>query len=270
MLIVPTKEVTPERFAQTAEDMRVMLNILHEKLIEPRTIRGILYDYGDFFDDSGRTTEALYLQGYAAVFLLKTDFPLSLPPQPHPAQSRTAEPSDPVWQRARDRLYSPQSANPYGPAGASREADQKSLDQLRGDLVQTLRHAANIRHIDPNEWIILTVTGRSDTGFAGGFGGGRYGMGMAGGMIGGMGGSYGGGMMGGTMGGYGGGNFRMDSSTGSSTRMRGSASRARQSSAAPASTAALTIQAKKSDIDAFSKGTLSLEQFQQKVKIFTY
>jgi hypothetical protein len=273
VLIVPTKEVTPERFAQIAEDMRVMLNILREKLSEPRTIRGVLYDYGDFFGDAGRTTEVLYLQGYAAVFMLKTDFPLSLPPQPSPAQSQKAEPSDPVWQRARDRLYSPPSAGRYGPAGMSPEADQKSIDQLKEDLVQTLRHAVNIRNIDPNEWIILTVTGRSDASYAGGFGGGTYGMmggyGAGGGMMGGMG-SYGGGMMGGTMGAYGGGNFRMDSSTGSSTRMRGSASRAPRTPAAPTSTTALTIQAKKADIDAFAKGTLSLEQFQQKVKVFTY
>jgi hypothetical protein len=273
VLIVPTREVTPERFTQITEDMRVMLNILHEKLSEPRTIRGVLYDYGDFFGDAGRATEGLYLQGYAAVFLLKADFPLSLPPQPNPAQSQKTEPSDPVWQRARDRLYSPQNANRYGPLGVSREADQKSLDQLKDDLVQTLKHAANIRNIDPNEWVILTVTGRNDTGFAGGFGGGMYGgmggYGAGGGMMGGMG-RYGGGMMGGTMDAYGGGNFRMDSSTGSSTRMRGSASRAPRTPAAPTSTTALTIQAKKADIDAFSKGTLSLEQFQQKVKVFTY
>ncbi len=32
----------------------------------------------------------------------------------------------------------------------------------------------------------------------------------------------------------------------------------------------LTIQAKKGDIDAFAKGDLSVEQFQQQVKMFTY
>ncbi len=32
----------------------------------------------------------------------------------------------------------------------------------------------------------------------------------------------------------------------------------------------LTIRAKKSDVDAFAKGELDFEQFQQKVEIFTY
>lgn len=273
VLIVPTKEVTPERFAQTAEDMRVMLNILREKLSEPRTIRGVLYDYGDFFPDAGRTVEALYLQGYAAMFMLKVDFPLSPPAAQSPAEPPKTEPADPVWQRARDRLYSPQNTNPYAP-GVSREADQKSLDQLKDDLVQTLKHAANIRNIDPNEWIILTVTGRNDASFAGGFGGGMYGMmgGFGGGgggggtMYGGMGG-YGGGLYGGS----GGGSFRVDSGSPPGTSQGRRTGRAPpRASVAPASATVLTIQAKKSDIDALAKGSLSFEQFQQKVKIFTY
>jgi hypothetical protein len=37
-----------------------------------------------------------------------------------------------------------------------------------------------------------------------------------------------------------------------------------------ASSTVLTIRVKKSDIDAFAKGDLDLEQFQKKVKIFTY
>ncbi len=36
------------------------------------------------------------------------------------------------------------------------------------------------------------------------------------------------------------------------------------------SSTVLTIRAKKSDIDAFVKGNLDLEQFQKKVEIFTY
>ena len=39
--------------------------------------------------------------------------------------------------------------------------------------------------------------------------------------------------------------------------------------AAPSATV-LTIRAKKSDVDAFAKGELDFEQFQQKVQIFTY
>jgi len=277
--------VAPEQFTQIAEDMRVMLNILREKLGEPRTIRGVLYDYGDFFGDTGRTAEALYLQGHAAIFLLKADFPLSPPAPQGQAQGQKAEPADPVWQRARDRLYSPQNAGAYGPRGMSAEAQERSFDQIKDDLVKTLKHAANIRNIDPNESIILTVTGQSEASFGGGFGGGMYGMGVMGGM-GGYGGfaggtgaggwmSGGGSVSGGGMGGYGGGGYGGGGSSragsGPQTGMgRGGVGLARRAPVAPASATVLTIQAKKADIDAFAKGALSYEQFQQKVKVFTY
>ncbi|MBN1507892.1 MAG: hypothetical protein JW955_13660 [Sedimentisphaerales bacterium] len=283
VLVVPTQEVAPEQFAQTAEDMRVMLNILREKLSEPRTIRGVLYDYGDFFADAGRTAEALYLQGHAAIFLLKVDFPLSAPTTQGQAASQKAEPADPVWQRARDRLYSPQRGGPYGARGVPLAAQERSFDQIKEDLIQTLKHAANIRNIDPNESIILTVAGQSDAAFPGtpyGFGGGAGGGGwMWGGASGGGGGSVSGGGMGGYGGRYssssfnysGGGSFQ----TGSGMQMGmggggGAMGRGRSAPAAPDSTTVLTIQAKKADIDAFAQGTLSSEQFQQKVKVFTY
>jgi hypothetical protein len=237
-----------------------MLNVLREKLSEPRTIRGVLYDYGDFFADGARATEGLYIQGYAAVFMLKADFPLSVSPPPGRTERQRAEPADPVWQRARDRLYAPPSANRYGPAGLPREADQKSVDQLKDDLIQTLRHAANIRNIDPNEWIILTVTERGGASAGGGMAGGMYGMGY-GGAAGGMGGAYGGGM---SM------SMGMGSSAVAPPRRRGSAGRAPETPSAPAAATALTIQAKKADIDAFAKGASTLEQFRQQVKVFTY
>jgi hypothetical protein len=77
---------------------------------------------------------------------------------------------------------------------------------------------------------------------AGVSGGGGYGGGGYSEMYGGMGG-YGGGMMGG-MASYG--------------------------EMSVPSTTVLTIRAKKSDVDAFAKGELDFEQFQQKVEIFTY
>jgi len=288
VLIIPTREVASEQFAQIAEDMHVMLNILREKLSEPRTISGVLYDYGDFFGDSRQGAEALYIQGQGAVFMMKADFPLSPPAPQDQGESDKTEPADPVWQRARDRLYAPQNARAYGPRGMSRQAEERSFEQLKDDLVKTLKHAANIRNIDPNEWIILTVTGRSGASFAGGFGGGMYGgTGMMGGMGGTSGGAGGGGMYGGMMsgmggygsGGYGGsgsfnygggGSFRMDSGSQAASPQSRSTGRSPRASTAPAPATVLTIQARKADIDALAGGSLSLEQFQQKVKVFTY
>ena len=52
--MIPTVDVAPQKFAETAEDMQVMLQVLREKLTEPQMIRGTLIEYGDFFSDLDR------------------------------------------------------------------------------------------------------------------------------------------------------------------------------------------------------------------------
>ena len=206
-------------------------------------------------------------------------------------QTRTAE-VDPIWQRTRQKIFAP-------PGFSNREftTEQKyspdKIEQLKQELTRTLKHAANIRNIQPDEMIILTVIGkarqsggmyqynfsqsrtpRTQTtsrlggrsssrtesgmyGMGGGMMGGSMGGGGMGGMGGGMmgGGSFGGGMMmGGGMGMMGGmGGFREDYS---------------ETGSAPATV--LTIRVKKSDVDDFAKGELDFKQFQEKVDIFTY
>jgi len=155
-----------------------------------------------------------------------------------------------------------------------------SFEQFREDLVKTLRHAANIRNIEPNEWVILTVVGRGEAGFGAGpsgrgmsgmMGGGGGGMMGGGGWVQGGGYSAGGGSTSGGTGSFGGrGGFYMDSRSYSGARRDRLGSRLGQSQAPSASTTVLTIQAKKADIDALARDDIDLEQFRQKVKVFTY
>jgi len=282
VLIIPTRGVAPQQFAQIAEDMRVMLDILHEKLSESRPIGGMLSNYGDFFPGADAAVEALYVQRYAAIFMLKADFPLSSPTSQDQTEPQSTEPADPVWQRARDRLYAPQNPTRYGAHGLPGQVDERSFDQFKEDLIQVFKHAANIRNLDPNDLIILTVTRPSEPAFPGGYGGGAggyggYGGGSAGGSGWAEGSSSGGGGFGGSGGlsgtssynfsSSGGGGFQADSGPQAG---RGSAGRRLAARAAPGSVTVLTLQAKKVEVDAFAKGTLSFEQFRQRVKVFTY
>ena len=43
-------------------------------------IGGLFADFGDFFNQNRGGTEAVYLEGYGALFLITTDFPLAPPP----------------------------------------------------------------------------------------------------------------------------------------------------------------------------------------------
>jgi hypothetical protein len=266
VLVIPTTGVVPEQFVQIAEDLRVMLHIFREKLSEPRMILGVLRDYGSFFGDD-RKVEALYLQGTAAVFVMRVDFPYSFPTQRPQEGEAGKEPVDPVWQRARERLYSPPGSRGHGARMQAGQAQGMSFEQFKEELLQSLRHAANVRHIDPNELVVLTVIAQNEEASLAGsaaFGGvysfRREGDGrVLGGVVGGS-----AGMAGGSAGGF------------SEARRFSSGMSWPRGGAFPpgipagASTTVLTMQAKKADIDAFARGDLNFEQFKQKVKAFTY
>jgi hypothetical protein len=266
VLIVPTAGVNAAAFAETAEDMRVMLQILREKTIESRTGTGrpLLSDYGPIFGQGGRGTEALYIQGFGAMFVMEVDFPLVSEPKPGAAE-KPGQPqeSDPVWQRAREKLTA------SGQTAAPEPGSSFNIDQFKDNLVRALRHATNIRHLDPNERVILTVTRsagqvhmpRGISYGADPYGGGGLTMNSGG---------YG----------YGGGSFNADGANGYtesndystiSTPLTGRLTRAgTTSSTTQVGGNVLTIQAKKADIDAFAKDQISYEQFRQRVKTFSY
>ena len=229
VLVIPTTEVDPKMLAETREDMQIMVQILREMLSEPRMILGILYDYGDIFGRSDRGTRAFYLEGYGALFVMEVDFPFSFPSATEP-EDEPAEATDPVWQRARQRLRSPGTQRTYDPAKGA----EVSFEQFRQDLMRTLRHTANIRHIGPEENVTLTVVAQ---------GGGRASQTPA---------------------------PALDTD---GNAKRDALGRPVYQPAAPTTTTdatVLTIRAKKADIDAFAAGQIDLAQFQQRVNIVTY
>ena len=271
IVMIPTSRVDPAVLTQVKEDMGVMLQILREKLSEPRTILGALYDYGDFFGSGGRQVEALYLQGYGAVFVMEVSFPLSPVLEAGSADGNEPEQAvDPVWQRARQRMYAP-PGGAYGRRRTPVQADQASFEQFKEDMVKTLKHAANIRQLTSDESVVLTIVGQREEP-AGAFGR------MSGRNPYGGGGPYGGGFVAGggsSSGGFsssGGASMYSRSSSYSSTSSRGATSRGRGRlpDAAPAARTVLTIAATKADIDAFAQGDLDFDEFSKRVRTFSY
>jgi hypothetical protein len=175
---------------------------------------------------------------------------------------------DPVWQRARERLTSPQNPALRDPRGLPGATERMDFQQFQEDLLQTLRHAANLRNIEPNESVIVTIIAHEESsawpeptsaGGSYGAGGGAWFEGS----------SY---STSSSSFGPAGGSTYADSRTRSSGAMagRGGPGRTGPGAASAVPATVLTIQAKKADIDAFAKGGLSFEQFQQRIKTFTY
>ncbi len=270
VLVVPAEDVKPKELAEITEDLQVMSYILDERFKETRRIQGVFMDFGDFFGRDNRQTEATYIQGYGVLFWMEVNFSFSPPPKPQAQETEPpAEPADSTWQRAKRQVFSPAEAGGAEGSGSPEEYNSQMVEELKRDLITTLKHAANIRGLQPDEWVILTVVGGRRE-FGGAFGGNvpmmggmssmSTGMSFGGASSGGMGGyggsgGFGGGYVGGGVsGGYGGG--------------MGAGIIGGGVGVSPSTV--LTIRARKSDVDAFAKGEQTFEQFQEQVKTLMY
>ena len=257
VLVIPSAEVKAEDLANTMQDLRVMSHIFEKRFQGAREIGGVFVDFGDFFGRDSHIAQAIYLQGYAALFLMEGSFPLSPPPGTQEAQAEKAEqPVDTTWEEAKQEIFSPSGSRRRLESRSRQKYDADEIEELKRELIRTLKHAANIRNIKTDEWIIVTVVGqgqqggeffeyefseprttggrsRSSSSSYGGFGG--YG-------------SYGGSA--------GGGGFGFGGISSSVT-------------ASPSATV-LTIRAKKADVDDYAKENISFEQFREKIKILMY
>jgi len=208
-LVIPADDVKVEDLAEIKADMQVMSHILDKRFKQTRRTQGIFTDFGPFFGRDNRTTEATYLQGYGILFSMEVNFTFSPPAAPAAQETeKTSEPVDSTWQQARQEVFQPGAPQRSGVSEPTEERGHRMVEELKKELIGTLKHAANIRALQPDEWIILTIIGDGG-GYSGGMGG-MMGSGMGGfgvGMMGGMGGyssgsgSAGGGAYGGGFGG---------------------------------------------------------------------
>ena len=141
--------------------------------------------------------------------------------------------------------------------------------QFHEDLLKTLRHAANLRNVEPNESVIVTIIAHEESGAWPAPAAASAGPTVLAGV---------GGSKAAAIAAPAARSARpaaaphADSRTRSSGSIAGRGRSAGWTGPAPGlrSGTVLTLQAKKADIDAFAKGGLSFEQFQQRVKTFTY
>jgi hypothetical protein len=90
VLVIPDSEVKPEELDAITQDLVVMSHILDERFKEPRMIKGLFTDFGDFFGRDNRSTEAIYMQGYGVVFLMEVNFAFSPPLKPEEQKDEEA------------------------------------------------------------------------------------------------------------------------------------------------------------------------------------
>ena len=173
VLVVPAAQSTADQFLAITEDMSIMSQILDEKLGQsPRAFAYTLsipsYPGYPVFHGSG-VTEAIYLAGYGALFLMRVDFPLS-PPPTEPEEEEPEEGVDQVWLEAKRKMFEPAEDKPgfrrrsERDTGPEEEYEAEKVEDLKRKLTKALKHASNIRSLQPNDLVVLSVTGSGQIG----------------------------------------------------------------------------------------------------------
>ena len=275
-LVIRSGETDPKTLSALEEDLNVMSRILakatREKASDDDAVTAMGMRIRTLSVGGNSSVENLYLDAYGALFMLHVRFPLLPPPEPAKEEARQ-ESTDSTWDEARRELYGPKKSSGAVKGNLflkdrQREAyDAKKVAQLKEVLVDALKNAANIRNLKADEHITIVVLGRdnapgtrvvniikragadvNDSARVHEYATASTPPGV-----------------GSTI------------TTTDSARVYTTARAGAVAKAGPpviewerGSTTTLTIRAKKSDVDAFAKGTLKPEDFQKKVAITTY
>jgi len=221
------------------QDMYVMSCILDRKFSKgSRLIRGVFTDYGDFFGRDNRPTEAIYLQGYGVLFSMEASFPLTTPRKvQEKGPTKTEEGVDLIWQKTKQEIFPHRGPNVSNlDEKLEKKQYAEKVEEVKKELIKSLKHAANIRILQPDEWVLLMVTGEGRQSTEVTLYENSSMMALS---------SYS------TPGGIA---YNEDSLglMGYPLAMT------------------ITIRAKKADVDAFAKGELDFDKFREKVQIFSY
>jgi hypothetical protein len=173
VLMIPTADMKAEDLATLTQDLNIMARILDKKLDRGHFLDMLQLDasahwalYDTFFSGNNGPTKAVYVHGYGAVFLLNVDFPLA--PAAEVKVEKPEEPIDPLWEQTKQQLQSDtQAPGPLGRAWtyydkwvtAAASYDPDKVEGLKRKLISALKHAANIRSLNADECVILSVTG---------------------------------------------------------------------------------------------------------------
>jgi hypothetical protein len=167
VLVIPSAEITTEDIAAITEDMNIMSRIFEKNLQENHiNINSMFFSSSDPFHvalmHGKSSTQGIYLQGYGALFLMKVDFPLSPGPQLEEEQEKESQKekdADPVWTEFQQQMYEPGESKKEKIKNQEKEYDPEKVENLKTTFIKSLKHAANIRNLKPDESVILTITG---------------------------------------------------------------------------------------------------------------
>ena len=173
VLVIPTNQMETEDIIAVNEDMNVMSRIFEENLekagLAQSGNRWFSSGYGYIGDPfshwryGNSNLQTMYLQGYGAIFMINVDFPLTPPPpEPNQVEEQTDESTDQVWEQTKKQMFEPQENIRRTQKTPKIEYDAEKVERLKATIIKSLRHAANIRAVRPDESVVVTITGSGE------------------------------------------------------------------------------------------------------------
>lgn len=167
--LVVAPQATGEQAAQVRADLTIMARVLQKAASpEGQARNNFRFDFGDVRFGGRTDLDAMYLEGYGAVFLLNVDFPLNAPPKEEPKKTETKEKKDAAWEQARrevDGKGEPEELDEELEADDANGFDGEKVERLKKRVTEALRSSVNVRALKSNENVVVQVTGGSTKGF---------------------------------------------------------------------------------------------------------
>ncbi len=149
--------------AAVVEDMSVMSGIfekaLQDKLGQDFASSRLIIGGGSVWALSGfRGIQGIYLEGHGLLFMMRVKFPLVPPPEVK--APKVEEGADSVWEQTKREVLGTGKA-----LATERQAyDADKVAILKKILLEALKHASNIRNLHPEESIAVVLLGGNATG----------------------------------------------------------------------------------------------------------
>jgi len=162
-LVVRTSESDPKTQANLEEDLSVMSRILDKAARDDNDERPRhAMGINVLFGPGPKPIHSLYLEGYGTLFLVNVGFPL-LPPPQKPEPPKEDQQRSSTWEETRRELYG-QRKQRKGAGPPLEEYSEEKVARLKDALLEALKNAANIRDLKADEWVTVSVFGGAPVG----------------------------------------------------------------------------------------------------------
>jgi hypothetical protein len=165
-LMVPRPDTTEEQLADAQEQLAIMSRIV-SKAADPEASgrSGFRFRLAGLGLGNGTDLDAIYLDGYGATFLVSADYPLVEPAKVTEKKLAPPADKDATWEKTRRELAGTPADEEWTDDLAESESapafDADRVAALKRRLVESFKHATNLKILrEGSDRVTLVVSGR--------------------------------------------------------------------------------------------------------------